>query len=83
MNILHKVKLSGVMTTGNLPPLELATGDQNPLRRGGSADVVHPESLPQMPLEKLYEAGKTLTDGLEKMMPGLWLDVTLIEEQCH
>ncbi|MCS5881123.1 hypothetical protein LNP17_17805 [Klebsiella variicola subsp. variicola] len=32
------------------------------------------ESLPQMPLEKLHEAGKMLTDGLEKMMPGLWFD---------
>lgn len=39
------------------------------------------ESLPQMPLEKLYEAGKMLTDGLEKMMPGLWFDVALIDEQ--
>ncbi len=39
------------------------------------------ESLPQMPLEKLHEAGKMLTDGLEKMMPGLWFDVALIEEQ--
>jgi DNA/RNA-binding domain of Phe-tRNA-synthetase-like protein len=24
------------------------------------------ESLPQMPLEKLHEAGKMLTDGLKK-----------------
>ena len=39
------------------------------------------ESLPQMPLEKLHEAGKMLTDGLEKMMPGLWFEVALIEEQ--
>lgn len=39
------------------------------------------ESLPQMPLEKLHEAGKMLTDGLEKMMPGLSFDVALIEEQ--
>ncbi|MFY2737278.1 B3/4 domain-containing protein [Pseudocitrobacter faecalis] len=39
------------------------------------------ESLPQMPLEKLHEAGRMLTNGLEKMMPGLWLEVTLIEEQ--
>ncbi len=39
------------------------------------------ESLPQMPLEKLYEAGKMLTDGLEKIMPGLWFDVALIEEK--
>ncbi|MBI6183795.1 B3/4 domain-containing protein [Serratia proteamaculans] len=28
------------------------------------------ESLPQMPLEELHSAGKMLTDGLEKMMPG-------------
>lgn len=33
------------------------------------------ESLPQMPLEELYEAGKMLTDGLEKMMPGLRFEV--------
>ncbi|ELD0440785.1 B3/4 domain-containing protein [Escherichia coli] len=39
------------------------------------------ESLPQMPLEKLYEAGKMLTDGLEKMMPDLQFDVVLIEAQ--
>ena len=39
------------------------------------------ESLPQMPLEKLHEAGRMLTNGLEKMMPGLWLEVALIEEQ--
>ncbi|WP_343463699.1 B3/4 domain-containing protein [Pantoea sp.] len=39
------------------------------------------ESLPQMPLETLYEAGNMLTDGLEKMMPGLWYDVALIAEQ--
>jgi DNA/RNA-binding domain of Phe-tRNA-synthetase-like protein len=39
------------------------------------------ENLPQMPLEKLYDAGKMLTDGLEKMMPGLWFAVALIEEQ--
>ncbi|CAH0304998.1 hypothetical protein SRABI13_04528 [Erwinia aphidicola] len=34
-----------------------------------------------MPLEKLHEAGKMLTDSLEKMMPGLWFEVALIEEQ--
>lgn len=39
------------------------------------------ESLPQMPLEKLHEAGKMLTDGLVKMMPGLSFDMVLIEEQ--
>lgn len=39
------------------------------------------ESLPQMPLEKLHDAGKMLTDGLEKMMPGLWFEVALMEEQ--
>ncbi|EPL6456535.1 B3/B4 domain-containing protein [Providencia rettgeri] len=37
------------------------------------------ESLPEMPLEALYEAGKMLTDGLEAMMPGLKSEVTLIE----
>ena len=37
------------------------------------------ESLPQMPLDKLYEAGKMLTDNLEKMMPGLQFDIALIE----
>ncbi|MDU3159768.1 MAG: hypothetical protein E7B34_29735, partial [Hafnia alvei] len=39
------------------------------------------ESLPQMPLEKLHEAGRMLTDGLEEMMPGLWCEITLIEDQ--
>jgi DNA/RNA-binding domain of Phe-tRNA-synthetase-like protein len=38
------------------------------------------ESLPQMPLEMLNEAGKMLTDGLEKMMPGSLFEVSLIEE---
>ena len=39
------------------------------------------ESLPQMPLEKLHEAGRMLTGSLERMMPGLWFEVALIEEQ--
>jgi len=38
------------------------------------------ESLPQMPLEQLHEAGKMLTDGLEEMMPGLQFEVVLICE---
>ncbi|WP_392431314.1 B3/4 domain-containing protein [Yersinia sp. HM-2024] len=38
------------------------------------------ESLPQMPLEQLHEAGKMLTDGLEQMMPDLVFEVTLIGE---
>ena len=38
------------------------------------------ESLPQMPVEKLHEAGRMLTDGLEKMMPGLWFEIALISE---
>lgn len=38
------------------------------------------ESLPQMPLEMLHEAGKMLTDGLEKMMPGVGFETSLIEE---
>ncbi|HBA7229989.1 B3/4 domain-containing protein [Escherichia coli] len=37
------------------------------------------ESLPQMPQDKLYEAGKMLTDGLEKMMPGLWFEAAFIK----
>ncbi|MFS2222613.1 B3/4 domain-containing protein [Pantoea sp. B65] len=28
------------------------------------------ESLPEMPIEKLYEAGDALIDGLQQMMPG-------------
>ena len=36
------------------------------------------ESLPEMPLEALYEAGKMLTDGLEIMMPGMRSNVSLI-----
>lgn len=38
------------------------------------------ESLPQMPLENLYDAGKMLTDGLEQMMPGLRFEIALISE---
>lgn len=37
------------------------------------------ESLPEMPLAALHEAGKMLTDGLEAMMPGLQYSVSLIE----
>jgi Uncharacterized conserved protein len=37
------------------------------------------ESLPEMPLEALHEAGKMLTDGLNVMMPGVRFDVTLID----
>lgn len=37
------------------------------------------ESLPEMPLNALHEAGKMLTDGLEVMMPGLQYSVSLIE----
>lgn len=38
------------------------------------------ESLPQMPLVMLHEAGKMLTDGLEKMMPGVEFEASLIQE---
>ncbi|MGJ3350808.1 B3/4 domain-containing protein [Morganella sp. Je.2.23] len=37
------------------------------------------ESLPQMPIEQLHEAGRMLTDGLERMMPGLWFEVEFIQ----
>lgn len=37
------------------------------------------ESLPEMPLESLHEAGKVLIGGLEAMMPGLQHGSTLIE----
>lgn len=36
------------------------------------------ESLPEMPVDELYAAGNMLTDGLEKMMPGLRFESTLI-----
>lgn len=38
------------------------------------------ESLPQMPLEQLHEAGRMLTGGLEQMMPDLRFEATLIGE---
>lgn len=37
------------------------------------------ESLPEMPLDVLYEAGKMLTSGLEAMMPGVQYGTTLIK----
>lgn len=37
------------------------------------------ESLPQMPIEALHEAGKMLSDGLEVMMPGVQSEVSFIE----
>ena len=36
------------------------------------------ESLPEMPLEALHEAGRMLTEGLEKMMPGARCQTVLI-----
>jgi DNA/RNA-binding domain of Phe-tRNA-synthetase-like protein len=36
------------------------------------------ESLPEMPLAALHEAGRLLTDGLEQMMPGASHHSTLI-----
>lgn len=36
------------------------------------------ESLPEMPLEELHAAGRMLTHGLEKMMPGLWFETELL-----
>ncbi|HFJ3180824.1 TPA: B3/4 domain-containing protein [Salmonella enterica] len=36
------------------------------------------ESLPEMPVDELYAAENMLTDGLEKMMPGLRFESTLI-----
>lgn len=38
------------------------------------------ESLPEMPAEQLDCAGKMLTDGLEKMMPGMQFSTVLISE---
>jgi len=38
------------------------------------------ESLPEMPLEQLYNAGKMLTDGLETMMPGMECNVELLAQ---
>lgn len=37
------------------------------------------ESLSPMPIEQLHEAGRMLTDGLERMMPGLWFESKLIQ----
>lgn len=39
------------------------------------------ESLPQMPLEELHDAGRMLTEGLEKMMPGARCHTVLISER--
>jgi len=36
------------------------------------------ESLPAMPIDELHAAGKMLTDGLEKMMPDLRYETTLL-----
>ncbi|MGR2856749.1 B3/4 domain-containing protein [Erwinia sp. 1181_3] len=41
------------------------------------------ESLPQMPLGELNAAGKMLTDGLEKMMPGVRYQTVLISTESH
>lgn len=39
------------------------------------------ESLPQMPLEELHAAGRMLTEGLEKMMPGARCQTVLISDE--
>ncbi|QWT41154.1 B3/B4 domain-containing protein [Dickeya dadantii] len=36
------------------------------------------ESLPAMPLKALYDAGERLTDGLQRMMPGVCIETALI-----
>lgn len=41
------------------------------------------ESLPQMPLEELNAAGKMLTAGLERMMPGARYESVLISAESH
>lgn len=41
------------------------------------------ESLPPMPLEELNAAGRMLTDGLEKMMPGVRYKSVLISAESH
>ncbi len=62
----------------DLPPLELASGRQNPAERRGRTDVVHPESLPAMPLAALHAAGDELIAGLRQMMPGVAIEQRLI-----
>jgi len=37
------------------------------------------ESLPEMPLEALHEAGSQLVAGLQALMPGAWAEVLLVE----
>ncbi|WP_342754972.1 B3/4 domain-containing protein [Pantoea sp. MBD-2R] len=39
------------------------------------------ESLPEMPLEALHAAGRMLTDGLEKMMPGVRCQTVLLSKE--
>ena len=36
------------------------------------------ESLPEMPIEALHDAGQMLTDGLEVMMPGMRSEIKLM-----
>ena len=39
------------------------------------------ESLPEMPLEALHEAGEKLVAGIRQMMPGALIEQVLIGEQ--
>ncbi|NPE54851.1 B3/4 domain-containing protein [Dickeya dadantii] len=41
------------------------------------------ESLPVMPLKALHDAGERLTDGLQRMMPGVNIEMTLIGADCR
>ncbi|ULR29556.1 B3/4 domain-containing protein [Dickeya fangzhongdai] len=41
------------------------------------------ESLPVMPLTALYDAGERLSDGLQRMMPGVSIEMTLVDSDCR
>ena len=53
-----------------------------PLRREGAADALLGrfilESLPEMPLDALHEAGDALAQGLRAMMSRVHIETTLI-----
>lgn len=41
------------------------------------------ESLPVMPLMALYDAGERLSDGLQRMMPGVSIEMNLVGSDCR
>ncbi len=61
-----------------LPALELASGVRTRLDSDARQMWFILESLPEMPLAALQEAGARLVDGLRRMMPDARIEQSLV-----